>query len=594
MEINQCPRCKSRFRGEITVCPVDGETLQRMQDPLLGRTIAGRYLVEDKIGGGGMGVVYRARHQVIARDVAIKFLHARYTRDPTSRKRFLGEARAANQINHENIIDITDFGETEDGLVYLVMEYLQGRALDQEIHGRPMPPARALKIAAQIAAGLARAHELDVIHRDVKPGNVFLLRRRSEQDVVKLLDFGIARFERELRITDRGTLLGTPEYIAPEQVRTAEVSPLTDLYALGCVLFEMLVGRPPFQGNMTEVLVKQMREMPQPPSKLAPDIPPEIDALLLRMLQKDPQRRHRDAFHLVEELRGLLARLRPEGAAPETISPPSPSIDPPANSATPPAFDAGRGRDARPTMHIPIERDEWGERVAQYQKALARLHPGGDVPAEVRDAMQRMEEIVASMARLRGELHGSAEQLTSREADTRMTRLRIGRALDELASDESRLARTLEVERTESAAADDSVQGAIKALLARPSVSEIALKRGKALSEEDAIVLQGLGLVLDTLHEAHTRAGKLKRVLDRKKNQLDDLRFQMEQLKGRLATLNAESSVAKGHTQERVQLTEAQLRSELERMVAEAERVALYLRSAPSGGAPEPAKPPAS
>ena len=219
MEINQCPRCRTRFRGEIKVCPVDGEALQRLQDPLLGRTIAGRYLIEDKIGGGGMGVVYRAKHQVIARDVAIKFLHQRYTRDPTSRKRFLGEARAANQINHENIIDITDFGETDDGLVYLVMEYLQGRSLDHEIAGRPMGAARALRIAIQIAAGLARAHELDVIHRDVKPGNVFLLRKRADNESIKLLDFGIARFERELRITDRGTLLGTPEYIAPEQIR---------------------------------------------------------------------------------------------------------------------------------------------------------------------------------------------------------------------------------------------------------------------------------------------------------------------------------------------------------------------------------------
>jgi serine/threonine-protein kinase len=342
-----------------------------------------------------------------------------------------------------------------------------------------------------------------------------------------------------------------------------------------------------------------MREAPQPPSRLAPNISPELDALLSKMLQKDPQRRHRDAFHLVEELRAELARLRPDGA-PESISAPPASVTPPSNSAAPPADgfsvrpEASRGRADRPTMHIPIERDEWGERVAQYRQALARMHPGGDVPAEVRESMQRMEEIVASMAKLRGELHGSAEQLTSREADTRMTRLRIGRALDELAADESKLARALEAERNESAAAEDSVQGAIQALLARPAVGEIALKRGKPLSDEDAIVLQGLGLVLDTLREAQTRAAKLKRVLDRKRNQVDDLRFQMEQLKGRLATLNAESSVVQGHTQEIVQLTEAQLRSELDRMVAEAERVAIYLRGAPGSGAPDPAKPPAS
>jgi eukaryotic-like serine/threonine-protein kinase len=578
MDINQCPRCKTRFRGEIAVCPVDGETLQRMQDPLLGRTIAGRYLIEDKIGGGGMGIVYRARHQVIARDVAIKFLHARYTRDPTSRQRFLGEARAANQINHENIIDITDFGETDDGLVFLVMEYLQGRSLDHEIAGRPMPARRALRIAAQIAAGLARAHELDVIHRDVKPGNVFLLRRRGEVDVVKLLDFGIARFERELRITDRGALLGTPEYIAPEQVRTGEVSPLTDLYALGCVLFEMLVGRPPFMGNMTEVLVKQMRELPPPPSRLSAETPPEVDALVLKMLQKDPQRRHRDAFHLVEDLRELLSRSQDEPFKASSLPPAGTSM-PPLDSK-PPLNDSGsRERAARPTMHIPVARDEWAERVLFYKQRLELMHPAGDVPNEVREAMERMEQIVASMARLRGELLGSAEQLTTSEDDVRATRLRVGRALDELASDESKLARALEAEGHEYAAAQDSVQGAIHALLARPAIGAIALRRGQPLSDEDALLLQGLGMVVETLREAQTRAGKLKRVLEKKRIALEDLRFQVEQLKGRFATLNAETSVTQGHAQERVLSADAQLRSELDRLVAEAERVALYVRS---------------
>jgi serine/threonine protein kinase len=571
MEINQCPRCKTRFRGEIAVCPVDGETLQRMQDPLLGRTIAGRYLIEDKIGGGGMGVVYRARHQVIARDVAIKFLHARYTRDPTSRQRFLGEARAANQINHENIIDITDFGETDDGLVYLVMEYLQGRCLDQEIGGRSLPAPRALRIAIQIAAGLARAHELDVIHRDVKPGNVFLVRRRGETDLVKLLDFGIARFERELRITDRGTLLGTPEYIAPEQARTGEVSPLTDLYALGCVLYEMLVGRPPFMGSMTEVLVKQMRELPAPPSRLMPGIPAELDSMVLKMLQKDPQRRHRDAFHIVDDLRALLSRLEEE-QPPELDAKAPASVEPSAGS---------RERSARPTMHIPIERDEWSDRVVLYRQMLTTMHPDGDIPSEVNDSMRRMERVVSSMALLRGELHGSASELTTSEDGVRATRLRIGRALDELASDESKLARSLEGERNECTAAEDSVNGAVHALLARPAIGDIALRRGKPLSDDDAVLLQGMSMVLDTLREAHARATKLKRVLEHKRTLLEDVRFQMAQLKGRLATLNADTSVSQGETQERVQTVEAQLRSELDRLVAEAERVASYVRSRP-------------
>src|SRR6201999_3393462 len=144
-------------------------------------------------------------------------------------------------------------------------------------------PPRALHIAAQTAAGLARAHELDVFHRDVKPGNVFLIKRGGNADFVKLLDFGIARFERESRITDHGTLMGTPEYLAPEQMQ-GQVGPLTDLYALGCVLFEMTTGRPPFTGNMSEVLVKHLRDPPPLASSYVEGIPAELDALLMQML----------------------------------------------------------------------------------------------------------------------------------------------------------------------------------------------------------------------------------------------------------------------------------------------------------------------
>jgi serine/threonine protein kinase len=587
MEINQCPRCKTRFRGEMTVCPVDGESLQRMQDPLLGRTIGGRYLIEERIGGGGMGVVYRARHQVIARDVAIKFLHGAATRDPTSRQRFLGEARAANQINHENIIDITDFGETDDGLVYLVMEYLHGRSLDLAIAGRPMPLVRALHIAAQTAAGLARAHELDVIHRDVKPGNVFLTRRRGDPDHVKLLDFGIARFERELRITDRGTLLGTPEYIAPETVRSGEVGPLTDLYALGCVLYEMLVGQPPFMGNMTEVLVKQMREQPIPPSRLAPGSPLELDALLMKMLHKDPNQRHRDAYHLVDELRSQLERVR--GSAPndnKATVPIDPRLPPASADAAISSNDS-----ARPTMHMPIERDEWAERVASYRQTLSKLHGDGRVPNEVRESMAKMESIVAEMALLRRDLRGSAEQLTLSEDELRLTRLRIGRALDELASDESKLARSIEAVQDDQAGATERIMQSVRALLARPEIGAVALRRGQLLSDDDALLLQGLAMTIENVREAQRQVGLVEHAVEQKRGNLEDVRFQMAQLKGRLAGLNANSDQTQRQVHERVQGAETRLREELERLVFEAERVAMYLRSQPEVSSSRPPKP---
>jgi serine/threonine-protein kinase len=574
-DINQCPRCRLRFSADVQHCPMDGEALTRLADPWVGRSIAGRYLVENKIGGGGMGVVYRGRHQVIDRPVAIKFLHPRFTQDPKSRQRFLGEARAANQINHEHIIDITDFGETEDGLVYLVMEYLQGRTLEDEIARGAMEPPRALHIAAQTAAGLARAHELDVFHRDVKPGNVFLTKRGSDPDFVKLLDFGIARFERESRITDAGTLMGTPEYLAPEQMQ-GQVGPLSDLYALGCVLFEMLTGRPPFTGNMSEVLIKHLRDPPPLASSVKAGLAPEIDALLLQMLSKEPSKRHRDAFHVKDDLSALIERYEPARAKSSTsqqlpAASQRPVTAPPAQRTDPP-------EGGRPTLHIPSEGHDWNERITEYRDQLKRLHPKGGVPEAVEAAMRNMEVTLASMTRLRSEMDGSARELTTKEDELRATRLRVGRALDELAHDESKLGRAIEGELAEVKSAQHAMAGCIEAVLSRPSLSPISGKQGEKISQEDAILIQGFMVAIDNLRTAQTRVSRLLQSLEAKRLALKDLTFQIEQLKDRFATLNTESGAAQRGTQERVQVADAELKMALAQLVNEAERVSVHLR----------------
>ena len=579
-DINQCPRCKLRFNADVAHCPMDGELLVRLDDPWIGRSIAGRYLVSEKIGGGGMGVIYRGRHQVIDREVAIKFLHPRFTQDPKSRQRFLGEARAANQINHEHIIDITDFGETEDGLVYLVMEYLPGRTLETEIARGPLALPRALKIAQQTAAGLARAHELDVYHRDVKPANVFLVRRGDDPDFVKLLDFGIARFERESRITDAGTLMGTPEYMAPEQMQ-GHVGPLTDLYALGCVLYEMITGRPPFKGSMSEVMIAHLREVPMPPSSLVPGLDPDLDKLLLQMLAKNPADRHRDAFHVKDDLTALLERMpteRGESARPRA---PSTSQQLPAASQRP----AVPADSARPTLHIPSESDDWRERVVNYRDQLKRLHPRGGVPEAVEAALRRMEETLSTMLRLRSEMDGSARELTTKEDELRATRLRIGRALDELAHDESKLGRALEAELAQIRSADLAARGCIDAVLSRPSLQPIAAKQGEEVTQEDAISIQGFSLAVDNLRSATARLRQLEKGLEGKTAALKDLRFQMDELKTRLSALNADSGAAQGRTQERVQMADAELKVALARLVGEAEQVSMYLRQRSGGQA---------
>ncbi|HKP56456.1 MAG TPA: serine/threonine-protein kinase [Polyangiales bacterium] len=564
-ETNQCPRCKLRYRSDVTHCLMDGEALVRIEDRWLGRSIAGRYLVEEKIGDGGMGSVYRGRHQVIDREVAIKFLHPRHTQDPKSRQRFLGEARAANQINHENIIDITDFGETDDGHVYLVMEYLQGRTLAQEIANGPLPLPRALHIAAQTAAGLARAHELDVFHRDVKPGNVFLIKRHNDRDFVKLLDFGVARFARESRITDHGVLMGTPEYMAPEQMRAGAVGPTTDLYALGCVLFEMLTGRPPFTGNMSEVLVKHLQLLPPAPSSITPGLPPELDALLAKMLAKEPADRHRDAFHVKDDLLALLERSAPS-APPAAASPSKP--------AAPRSMPADR-----PTLHIPSEGADWRERVQLYREQLTRRYPAGNAPAAIAAAMQRMEETLMKIMRLRGEMDGSARELTNKEDDLRATRLRIGHALDELAHDESKLGRQLEAEQAELRAAQHAAQGCIEAVLSRPSLATIAAKQDQPLSQEDAISLQGFVVAVEGVRTSQARLRKLEPSQEAKREALKDLAFQIAQLKNRLAMLNVESGASQGETQERVLSADTEIRLAMAQVVTDAETIALHLNT---------------
>jgi serine/threonine-protein kinase len=219
--VKVCDVCGGRYKdkGNPRVCPFDGTPLRDLPDPMLGRAIGGHYVVTQKIGAGGFGTVFRARHEVLGRDVAIKFLNPELAADATNRSRFLREAKAANRIDHEHIIDITDYGETEDGMVYLVMELLEGRPLAAELANGPIALSRVVDITMQISSALARAHELDVIHRDIKPDNIYLVDGQGRRDYVKLLDFGLAHMKGELRLTATGAVFGTPEYMAPGQAR---------------------------------------------------------------------------------------------------------------------------------------------------------------------------------------------------------------------------------------------------------------------------------------------------------------------------------------------------------------------------------------
>ncbi len=300
-----CSTCGEAHGDEHARCPRDGSPLRTMQDPLMGRTVGGRYRLISRLGSGGMSAVHLARHVLVERLVAVKTLRRDLAQSPAQRDRFIREARAVNRVNHENIVEITDFGQTDDRLVYLVMEYVAGRSLLRVIGDEaPFEPFRALHIAEQTASALGRAHQMGIVHRDLKPENILLTRRGDDDDFVKLLDFGIAKILDAPSLTASQQIFGTPGYIAPEYIQSTSIDGRADLYSLGVLLYEMVTGSLPFDYEYPgDLLVKHVTEPPIAPSRRDPSVPPALEALVLRALEKEPSRRFRDAYHFLEELR---------------------------------------------------------------------------------------------------------------------------------------------------------------------------------------------------------------------------------------------------------------------------------------------------
>jgi len=255
-------------------------------------TTVGRYRLDELLNTGGMGEVWRAYDTTLGRQVAVKLLLAGVN-EPADRQRFIREARAAAQLNHPNVVAIFDVGEWS-GRPYLVMELLDGRTLAEELHARgPLPIEEVRDLAAQAASALHAAHSAGVVHRDIKPSNLF----RTRDGVLKIVDFGIARVldEASTRLTRTGTVVGTAAYLAPEQARGRTADVRTDLYSLGCVIYQLLCGRAPFTGGVTEVIYAHVHTPPEPPSRLRADVPPDLEALVLALLAKNPNERPRDA-----------------------------------------------------------------------------------------------------------------------------------------------------------------------------------------------------------------------------------------------------------------------------------------------------------
>jgi len=300
-------------------------------DPRIGTTLGGRYHIRRLCGEGAMGRVYEGQHIDIGRRVAIKVLHARFHHAADLVERFRREARAASKIGHPNIVDVTDSGSTPDGAFYFVMEFLDGVGLEELIADNgPLPVERALLIAAQIARALEAAHAADVIHRDLKPANVMLVNRSDQEDFVKVLDFGISK-DLDLAVgaalTRPDVAIGTPAYMAPEQAAGKAADVLTDVYAVGGLLYEMLTTTPPCVGDdAIEVLQRKASEDPRPIGELRPDIPRDVQKLVMRALARAPGERHWSMTALKEQ---ILACLTTAEGAPSPVRGPARSLTSP-------------------------------------------------------------------------------------------------------------------------------------------------------------------------------------------------------------------------------------------------------------------------
>ncbi len=291
--------------SSISTPPGVGETPEPSdadeEEPLLGVVLSDRYRVDARIGAGGMGLVYKATHLLIGRTLAIKVLRRRYAEQDEVAQRFAQEARVASSVKHINVVDLLDYGTTPRGSPFYVMEYLDGRSLARELARKgPLEPARALDIACQIARGLSAAHQAGVIHRDLKPDNVFLVSDQHGPELVKILDFGIAHLAgRKTRLTAAGAVVGTPEYMSPEQARGTDLDGRSDLYALGVVLFEALTGTVPLSAESTVgTLTKQVFELAPRLRDRDPRFSayPSVEAALGRLLAKNRDERPANAL----------------------------------------------------------------------------------------------------------------------------------------------------------------------------------------------------------------------------------------------------------------------------------------------------------
>jgi serine/threonine-protein kinase len=481
-------------------------------DTMLGKVVAGRYRLEARLGEGGMGIVYRARHVLIDRVVALKLIRPDLRGETHLRAWMLREARAANRVDHAHIIDIHDIGETEDGELYLVMELIVGTALSTEVAKGPMPIARGVDILEQMCAALARAHDLGVVHRDLKSDNILLTVRGGRKDFVKILDFGLAALARDPRLAPKGAVFGTPEYMSPEQARGEDAGPQSDLYALGILFFEMLTGQLPFRSTDRDTLLEMQRSSPAPrPRSIKPDISPAAEAIALRLLEKDPRKRYQDAHHLQEELKALQRSL------------PSQQWDV-----------QGEAAPAMPPPPPPAQSDgvlEWANRASLFARMVSRVYPAGNAPPEILQSLEQTWVLAARASRLEGEVASQNRKIEALERRGRALRAEIGRKVEELAHEESRVLRDATAAHEEASRLREQTTAAERVAEAARQQAEVAERQG---SGHVRTYWERVGAAMATVELRREQLRELEAKAAQREAAARDLRKQIEDLRGQL------------------------------------------------------------
>lgn len=318
--IRHCPDCGQRFSQDAKFCPFDGVQLTQgtgdLEDPLLSTVVDGRYRVEEVLGEGGMGRVYRVTHEALGRPFAMKVLRSELAKDPDLSARFIHEAKATAQVRHPHVVSITDFGETHSGLPYFVMELLLGETLGKRLRREGvLPQEEVAVILAEVGAGLLAAHAAGIVHRDLKPENIFLVPLGNRLSA-RIVDFGAAKVLGSSRATRAGIVFGTPHYMSPEQAAGEPVDARADIYSLGVVAYELLCGRVPFEADSYMGIMSQhLHVAPEPIRVRAPAVSEALATVVHRCLEKEPRDRFQSMDEVRRELLGAADPNQPMGVA---------------------------------------------------------------------------------------------------------------------------------------------------------------------------------------------------------------------------------------------------------------------------------------